>query len=92
MAKDPYSVKQDFGFTFEDPQDELINELELAKHKLALAQAALYSVLNTITPLLDNLMADPKKTTIKWPNRVEKVKEFKDKITNIVESAIENTR
>lgn len=70
----------DFGFTIVSEeeltsgQDQLNNQLQL-----------LY---NAIIPLLKNLQANPEKEYILWPNRVDKIKEFKAKIDAIVGDSI----
>ena len=74
----------DFGFT-------AVNEDELEVAQTATASAAeasttqdrLDSLYNAITPLLNNLKANPEKQMIKWPNRVEKVEAFEDHIYKI---------
>lgn len=74
----------DFGFTLVDE-----DELEVAQTATASAAEAsttqdrLDSLYNAITPLLNNLKANPEKQMIKWPNRVEKVEAFEDHIYKI---------
>ena len=41
-------------------------------------QAKLDKLYNSITPLLNNLKANPEKEYILWPNRVEKVEAFEE--------------
>lgn len=89
MNKDPYEATHDFGFTFEEPSDNLVHELSDANEKLALAGTALYNIQSMITPLLDNLMKEPNKATLKWPNRAEKVKEFKDTLDSTIKDIME---
>ena len=86
--KDPYEVNHDFGFSFDDSTDDIRENLDSTKEKLALAQSALYTMREMITPLLDNLMKEPDKPTIKWPNRAKKVQEFKNKLDNFIEQEI----
>ena len=79
----------DFGFTVVDE-----GELQTVQKTQALAddaeqmatsvQAKLDKLYNSITPLLNNLKANPEKEYILWPNRVEKVEEFEELISNIV--------
>lgn len=89
MAKDPYEAKHDFGFTFEHDRDiSLEDELSTLKDKLEYAQTAITELQKMIYPLLDNLMKEPTKSTIKWPNRIEKVKEFKEKLDKFVTQTI----
>ena len=74
----------DFGFTLVDE-----DELEVAQTATASAAEAsttqdrLDSLYNAITPLLNNLKANPEKDYIYWPNRTEKVERFEDHIQEI---------
>jgi len=38
---------------------------------------------NAITPLLNNLKANPEKEYILWPNRTEKIEAFENKLFDI---------
>lgn len=74
--------ENDFGFSFidtvenENPdQNKRIDQLEQKVHDLY----------NAILPFLDNLCKNPESTTIKWPDRVEKIQAFKQKLKTIVE-------
>lgn len=73
-------MEYDFGFTIVDqteinnPQDELTSQLQ--------------KLYNAIIPLLKNLKANPEKDVIMWPNRVEKIDEFKAKIDDIVGDSV----
>tara|TARA_B110000285_G_C14975231_1_gene538619 strand:- start:180 stop:446 length:267 start_codon:yes stop_codon:yes gene_type:complete len=79
----------DFGFTAVDE-----NELEAVQKVVASADsAALYAheaegklnkLYNAILPLLSNLKKNPEKDYILWPNRVEKIEQFEDLITEII--------
>lgn len=40
---------------------------------------------NSITPFLDNLCKNSDKSTIYWPDRVQKIESYKDKLLSIVE-------
>ena len=64
----------DFGFTLVD-EDELDSAQQAATSAASAnsAQDRLDGLYNAITPLLNNLKANPEKEMIKWPNRVEKV-------------------
>ncbi len=64
-------IDNDFGFTIEDvtPVDDTRAQ----------------QMYEAIVPLLNNLMKNPEIETIKWPNRVEKLEEFKDKLRDILE-------
>ena len=77
----------DFGFTAVD-EDEL-EAVQQAKTTVTQAEATsdkLNNLYNAILPLLSNLKANPDKDYIYWPNRVEKVEQFEDLISNIVNS------
>jgi len=71
--------KFDFGFSLEDE-----NFMAPAKQEeiqgLQDAEVRLKNVVDMILPLLNNLMASPEKPTIYWPNRSEKVEEFKKQL------------
>lgn len=73
----------DFGFTFESGND---NELLTSQSQIQDLQDRLKAVEKMFLPLLENLMKDPEKDMIKWPNRkpiIEKqIKKLK-KLTNI---------
>lgn len=77
----------DFGFTAVDE-----NELEIAQqaakvtNTAAATQAKLDELYNAIQPLLSNLKKNPEKEYILWPNRVEKVDQFEDKLRKIYNS------
>jgi hypothetical protein len=78
----------DFGFT-------AVDETELKVAQDAVRQADEYSttindtqqklddLYNAITPLLNNLKANPEKEYILWPNRIEKVEAFEAHLLKI---------
>jgi len=71
----------DFGFTVVDEE-----ELDAVKHKMDDANATqdkLDRLYNAIQPLLNNLKKNPEKEYILWPNRIEKVDQFADKLYKI---------
>ena len=78
----------DFGFTAVDE-----NELKAVQEKSEAAKGAeelatttqdrLDKLYNAISPLLNNLKANPEKEYILWPNRVEKVEQFEDHLRKI---------
>lgn len=78
----------DFGFTIVD-EDELdtvqqLNKVvEQSSSNYDTAQDKLDELYNAITPLLNNLKANPEKEYIKWPDRVAKVEEFETFIQGI---------
>jgi len=81
----------DFGFTIVD-EDELDSIQQLNKEASESSknydsvQEKLDELYNAITPLLNNLKANPEKDYIKWPGRVAKVEEFEEHISKIYTS------
>ncbi len=79
----------DFGFTAVD-EDELSSVRELKSSVETTATDAeekgekLNNLYNAILPLLGNLKKNPEKDYIYWPNRVAKVEEFEEIISDIV--------
>lgn len=81
----------DFGFSLVDE-----NELEVVQQaqqvvastsKEAIATAEKVDKLyNMIMPLLTNLAKNPEKEYIYWPNRVEKIEAFRDKLREVYNS------
>jgi hypothetical protein len=79
----------DFGFTAID-ENELASVRELKSSVETTATDAeekgekLNNLYNAILPLLGNLKKNPEKDYIYWPNRVAKVEEFEEIISNII--------
>ena len=71
----------DFGFTAVD-EDEL-ESVQTAASAAGTAEDRLDALYNAITPLLNNLKANPQKDYILWPNRLAKVEEFETHLTKI---------
>ena len=82
----------DFGFTVVDEEElavvtEMLSDKDKIDRKLTLASSEkekldnkINSLYNMFQPLLNNLAANPEKEYIFWPNRLEKIEEFRDKI------------
>ena len=95
MNKKPDSVEAefDFGFSFVDEDYEEVKEVsnKLQKdHQITLEEVKdlenrLDLLHRSIIPFLDNLCKNPEKSTIHWPNRVEKIEQYKQKLQRIVE-------
>jgi hypothetical protein len=86
-------IENDFGFTFvEDTSELLKEESENDKAKIEILEEKLDLLYNSILPFLDNLCKNPDKTTIVWPNRVEKIKDFKEKLYKIAYDSSEDVR
>ena len=78
----------DFGFTLVDEKDldsvqQLSKVVEQSSSNYDSAQEKLDELYNAITPLLNNLKANPEKEYIKWPDRVAKVEAFEEFISDI---------
>jgi hypothetical protein len=74
----------DFGFTLVDEADlDVSQELASATTASTSAQDKLDTLYNAITPLLNNLKANPEKEYIKCPGRVDKVEAFETHIQKI---------
>lgn len=54
------------------------------RDELTMAQAKLKDINNLLTPFLENLAAEPEKVYIKWPDRAQKIMEFKNKLEDIL--------
>jgi hypothetical protein len=92
LAKDEINLQDfDFGFTAVDE-----NELEavtVASEKVKSAsgdvagmQGKMDTMFNAIMPLLNNLQKNPEKEYIYWPDRHNKVEQFRDKLTIVYKS------
>ena len=75
----------DFGFTAvtEDELDTVIALQEKADTVLD-THNRLHELYNAVTPLLNSLKANPEKDYIYWPNRLEQVEAFEDKLQGIL--------
>lgn len=74
----------DFGFTAVDYDPNQAKELESTAKKsqaMKVAYETAYGMLRRdIETLLTNMEANPDKEYIYWPNRAEKIAEFRDRI------------
>lgn len=80
----------DFGFTLADSDDSINEQIDdvvqdmLKAHKERDdAVDRLGKVMTEIDKLLTNLEKNPEKEVIKWPNRQEKIKLFREKLKKI---------
>jgi len=78
MSKEPEIF--DFGFSLEDSETLKSTAKEGLVDKLEELQA-MYE------PLLKNLEKDPDKDIIRWPNRSEKIKEFRKRVQAFIDKA-----
>ena len=79
----------DFGFTAVDESElEAVQKAQTVASEVASdannLEEKLNNLYNAILPLLSNLKANPEKEYIYWPNRVEKVEAFEDKLAAII--------
>lgn len=79
----------DFGFTAVDEVDlglskqnaqSLEDEIELLKSELKSTKESMEDIRKLIMPLLNNLMKNPEKEMILWPDREQNIKQFIKKI------------
>lgn len=78
-------TKFDFGFTFTD-EDEVEKAQSTAKaeqDRSELLQSKMDELYEAIMPFLENLCKNPEKATIHWPDRVAKIREYQQKLTQI---------
>jgi|TARA_B110000240_G_C13395209_1_gene408532 hypothetical protein len=85
----------DFGFTVVDEDElaivtELQEQKEKVERKVTLSTTEkekldnkINALYNMFQPLLNNLAGNPEKEYIFWPNRLEKIEEFRDKIDSV---------
>jgi len=78
----------DFGFTTVDETElEAVQNAELLAGQISASasdfEKRLDALYNAITPLLNNLKANPEKEYIYWPNRIEKVEQFETHLYKI---------
>ncbi len=81
--------KFDFGFTAVDESEleavqKTTTKLQTTSSKAEDLEEKLNKLYNAILPLLSNLKMNPEKEYILWPNRVEKVEQFEDMISEII--------
>lgn len=88
----------DFGFSAVDEKEleavtKVENKLQETSGDVAAAQAAsktlqdkVDTMYNAVIPLLNNLQKNPEKEYIFWPDRHNKVEQFRDKLTILYKS------
>jgi hypothetical protein len=94
MNKKPDSIEEfDFGFSFVDEDyeevkqasDKLQSEYTSTIEQVEDLHQRVDLLYRSILPFLDNLCKNPEKSTIHWPNRVDKIEQFKKKLKQIAE-------
>jgi hypothetical protein len=72
----------DFGFSLvsedelKEYENKLLQQVEQKDGQVQQYNDKLQGVRNMIMPLLNNLMANPDKHYLYWPNRTEKIQQF----------------
>ena len=80
--------EDDFGFTLVNENQLKEYERQIEKQLIEVqssAQIKMEGLKKMVMPLLENLMKDEEKTYIYWPNRVEKIKAFMQKIDKYIQ-------
>ena len=74
----------DFGFTAVNEDElEAVQQLSTQVEEATSLEERVNKLYNSITPLLNQLKANPSKEYIYWPNRVEKIEQFEDHLYKI---------
>lgn len=88
MKRTEEIIDFDFGFSFIDDEIEAVKETAVASEAtVAELQERLNTLYNAVEPFLDNLCKSPEKSTIFWPDRIEKIQSYKSKLKSIVEGS-----
>ncbi len=93
MKKEDKIEEFDFGFSFtdedifetQDKVEKLQSAVSTDKQTIEDLEQRLNMLFNAVVPFLDNLCKNPEKSTIHWPNRVQKIQEYKSKLKSIAE-------
>ena len=92
MTKQTDSVHEfDFGFSFVDDenhkevQDKLQEQCSSNQQQIQELESRIALLYKSILPFLDNLCSNPDKPTIHWPDRVEKIQQYKSRLKQISE-------
>ena len=80
--KDALADFDDFGFTFADDVVEENANVKQDNENIKERMERMYAIFNKF---LDNLSKNPENSTIVWPNRIEKIQEFKEILRKIKE-------
>jgi hypothetical protein len=76
---------EDFGFSFHDEsefEDQIVNAVSTTEKTYAEKLKAVESI---VVPFMQNLMKDPEKVMIRWPNRKEIVEKQLKRILAITQ-------
>lgn len=85
-------TKKDFVIDFEDMGfsfgDDLSEENKLVKQSSEETQNRLDKMFTIVNAFLDNMAKNPEQKTLVWPNRAEKISEFKELLSKIKEGEV----
>ena len=74
----------DFGFTAVNEDElEAVQQLSTQAEEATTLEERVNKLYNSITPLLNQLKANPSKEYIYWPNRVDKIEQFEDHLYKV---------
>jgi hypothetical protein len=78
----------DFGFSAVTEDElkavqEASKQAETATQSTLMLEQKINSLYNMIMPLLNNLAKNPEKDYIYWPNRLDKIEQFRDKLDEV---------
>lgn len=81
----------DFGFSAVTEDElkavqEASQQVESATQSTLVLEDKINSLYNMIMPLLNNLAKNPEKDYIYWPNRLDKIEQFRDKLDEVYKS------
>ena len=81
----------DFGFSLVDENEldavqQISKVAEQSSSNFDHVQEKVDKLYSAISPLLNNLKQNPEKEYILWPNRVEKVEQFEEMLSEIYKS------
>jgi len=93
MANKTEMNLEDFDFGFSVVDEKELEAVTTATSKVAEAsgtavavQTKMDKMYNAVIPLLNNLQKNPEKEYIFWPDRHNKVEQFRDKLTILYKS------
>lgn len=90
MKKDMLDLEDfDFGFAIVDEQEldtykAVTEEKDRAASNAEEWRRKAHAIRDAVEPLLQNFCRDSEKEYIWWPNRVEKIKEFRRKLDSLL--------
>lgn len=80
------TFEEDFGFSTVDTEEIMSynqSEIDSLRAENEDLQSRLAKMHTAINKLLSNLSKNPEQELIKWPNRLQKINEFKQKLDRI---------